>query len=299
MVFVCGGTTSDRDPDNWTRRDTFFRIIDDTDSLNKTNAGLDRHNYKKAEAIDGFLFREHYKDWLTLELYIARISDVTMLFCESPGSFAELGAFVVDREIVQSLLVIIDQDKFERSSFIRHGILTYLEKNFPKGSVFVLPIREMGLTSSAMKGKDIDLAKFAAATGRALDMRLREPTKHRTFDGSLPGHLIKLITGVVQDYGALKVDEIAYILDKTGIKIDEDAINRYIFCAETMDWLCRDRREFGEYITSTVDGFCVTFTMNRESGVIDRRRWRSDIQDFWKNKDPERFASISARRGAR
>lgn len=299
MVFVCGGTTSDRDPDNWTRRDTFFRIIDDSTSTHKTDAGLDRHNYKKAETIDGFLFREHYKDWLTLELDIARISDVTMLFCESPGSFAELGAFVIDQEIVQSLLVIIDQDKFERSSFIRHGIIAFLEKNYPKGSVFVLPVADMGITSSAMKGKDIDLAKFAAATGRALDMRLKEPTKHRTFNAKMPGHIIKLITGVVQDYGSLKVPEIALILEKSGVQIDEDAINRYIFCAETMEWLHRDRREFGEYITSTVDGSCVSFKMNRESDVLDRRRWRSDIQEYWKNNDPERFSSIAAHRSTR
>jgi|TARA_R100000149_G_scaffold63868_1_gene35222 hypothetical protein len=293
-VFVCGGTTADDRPDDLTRRDAFFEIIDDAVSDRKRQAGLDKHQYKKAESIDGFLFREHYQDWLTLELDIARISEVTMLFCESPGAFAELGAFVVDPEIVQSLLVVIDHDKYNSPSFIRHGIITFLEKSFPKGSVFVLQTAEMGLSSVAMKGKDIDRDRFASAIGRALDLRLNQPLKHRTFDPKLSGHLIKLITGLLEDYGALTVEEIWYILQSMSIDIEDTEINRYIFCAENMGWAIRDRRDYGEYITSTTSGFSVTFKMNPDGRVKDRRRWRSDIREYWKTFEPDRFASITS-----
>ena len=293
-VFVCGGTTPEGRPDDLTRRDAFFGIIDDTVSDRKHRAGLDKHEYKKAEAIDGFLFREHYQDWLTLELDIARISEVTMLFCESPGAFAELGAFVVDEEIVKSLLVVIDHSKYQDSSFIKHGILKFLEKTQPKSSIFVLQTKEMGLTSAAMKGKDIDLDAFSDAIGRALERRLSEPLGHRTFNPDLSGHLIKLISGLLEDYGSLKVSEILHILHVMQIKIDELEVNRYIFCAEVMGWVTRDRREYEEYITSNTSGSSIVFKLDEASPVKDRKRWRADIRAHWKKSDPDRFASITS-----
>ncbi|MNS46958.1 hypothetical protein D3C72_794730 [compost metagenome] len=293
-VFVCGGTTPEGRPADLTRRDAFFEIIDDSVSDRKQKAGLDKHEYKKAEAIDGFLFREHYQDWLTLELDIARISEVTMLFCESPGAFAELGAFVVDPEIVKSLLVVIDHDKYQSSSFIRHGILKFLEQSQSKASVFVLQTAGMGLVSAAMKGKDIDRDQFAQAMGRALQARLKEPLGHRTFNPKLSGHLIKLIAGLLEDYGSLTVNEIWFVLQSMDIDIDDREINRYIFCAECMGWVVRDRRNYEEYITSTTYGFSIAFKMNKDGHVKDRRRWRSDIREHWRKNDPDRFASITS-----
>ncbi|WP_304270988.1 retron St85 family effector protein [Brevundimonas naejangsanensis] len=296
-IFVCGGTTPNHAPDDWTRRDTLFRIIDGEERA-KYEAGLDKHYYTKAEGIDGFLFRDHYKDWLTLELDIARISEVTLLFCESPGAFAELGAFATDSEIAQSLLVIIDYDKYQLNGFIRHGLLKYLEDTYSAASVYVLQVNEMGLISRSMKGSDIDTDRFALAVGQALDLRLKEPLGHRTFNPNMSGHRIKFVTGLVQEYGALTLNEIEYIFASIDIDVTDDDLNRYLFCAETMGWLKKDRRGYEVYFTSTSATRCLTYLSRPDGPVVDRRRWRADIRDYWKAHDEQRFASIVSCYGA-
>lgn len=290
-IFVCGGTTQESTPDNWTRRDTLFRIIDG-DEAYKYDSNLDKNFYKKAEQIDAFNFKEHYQDWLTLELDIARISELTLLFCESPGAFAELGAFATDREIAQSLLVVIDRSKYNQNGFIRLGILNYLEQNYSSSSVFVLQAEEMGLTSDVMKGSDIDMPSFARAIGKALETRLRAPLGHRSFDDTLSGHKIKLITGLVQEYGSLTLNEIEYALTSMGIEISDEEINRYLFCAETMEWVSRDKRDYETFFTSTTMGSSLTYKSLAGGPLIDRTRWKITVRDHWRRHDPERFASI-------
>lgn len=62
-----------------------------------------------------------YKDWLTFEREFAQIVDLVVLFSESYGSVAELGAFSVVDEIASRLLVVIDDKNYGESSFIKLG----------------------------------------------------------------------------------------------------------------------------------------------------------------------------------
>ena len=46
-------------------------------------------------------------DLLTFEEFLAEISDVIVLFCESPGSYCELGAFAYANKLFSDKLVIV------------------------------------------------------------------------------------------------------------------------------------------------------------------------------------------------
>lgn len=61
-------------------------------------------------------------DLLTFEEFLAEISDVIVLFCESPGSYCELGAFAYANKLFSDKLAIIIDEKYkEAKSFIMTG----------------------------------------------------------------------------------------------------------------------------------------------------------------------------------
>jgi hypothetical protein len=106
---------------------------------------LARYTFIRAEDVQTFPPNGHYSDLLKFEIDVAQIAHLVLVFCESSGSFSELGAFCMDQEIVQRLLVAIDDGKYAKDSFIRHGPLKFLEDEYPDTAVLVLKTAEIGL----------------------------------------------------------------------------------------------------------------------------------------------------------
>lgn len=73
------------------------------------------------------LNRKKY-DLLTLERFLANNSDIIMIVCESPGSFAELGAFVNNKDTFEKVVVLLQTKYKNVNSFIRQGPVEYVIK---------------------------------------------------------------------------------------------------------------------------------------------------------------------------
>lgn len=81
-----------------------------------------------------FLDRKKY-DLLTLESRLADNSDVIVIVCESPGSIAELGAFVNNKGTSDKVIVLIKSRYYKDKSFIRRGLVEFIRKR-NKNNVF-------------------------------------------------------------------------------------------------------------------------------------------------------------------
>ena len=81
-----------------------------------------------------FLDRKKY-DLLTLESRLADNSDVIVIVCESPGSIAELGAFVNNKGTSGKVIVLIKSRYYKDKSFIRRGLVEFIRKR-NKNNVF-------------------------------------------------------------------------------------------------------------------------------------------------------------------
>ena len=69
-------------------------------------------------------------DLLTFEEFLAEISDVIILFCESAGSYCELGAFSYANKLFSDKLVIVNDIKYKgEKSFITNGPLAKAKKD--------------------------------------------------------------------------------------------------------------------------------------------------------------------------
>lgn len=65
---------------------------------------------------------------LQMEERIAKLADMVIIVVESPGTFAEIGAFCISSELRTKLLPIVDRRFRESDSFIATGPLRWIDK---------------------------------------------------------------------------------------------------------------------------------------------------------------------------
>ena len=284
IIFLCGGPISDiGQPGSASMRDAFLKI------LNHPAVG-DREIILAEDITRLSVFSAHYGDILEFETHLAQITELILLFCESVGSFAELGSFAIIDEISTRLLVIIRDTHWKQDSFIKLGPLRYLQNRNPK-SVFVIDDHEIGITGNT--GTNIDLKSFRSIVDEPLRSRLEILKDPSTFDGERPGHVIKLIVGLVQEYGALEFKEICYILKHFNLELDEAKLHCYILCAQAVQWLEQRKKGFRDFLIAKSDNPAAHFFANDSAATKNRIRRRMMIREHWKENDPSRFSIIS------
>lgn len=244
-----------------------------------------------AEELNAFFPKGHYRDILTFEAHIAQISELILLFSESFGSAAELGAFSMVKDIAHRLLVVIDDEHYNANSFISLGPIRALENAHGDTSICVLNRVDIGIKNI----KDVTAVKsdiLSKQLAQAINARGTTSKEHSTFNSRRPGHIIKLIVGLIQHYGALTLDEIETHLFCIGQTTARADIENYLLCAEFADWIVKDKRGIQVYFTALSRNKAIQFEQKQGLPELHKDRWKSDIMEHWKAKDPTRFSSI-------
>ena len=123
--------------------------------------------------------------------------------------------------------------------------------------------------------------------------RLSEAKEPSTFDPNRTGHVIKLIVGLIQEYGALERAEILELLVVFGIYIDEKRLRAYLLCATTVEWVVEEKKGFRDFIIAKADTPAIHFVAKGGSLTKNRIRRRLLIREHWEKTDPSRFRAIS------
>lgn len=238
----------------------------------------------------------NYQDWLSFESEFAQIVDLIILFSESYGSVAELGAFAMVEEIAIRLLIVMDDKNYAAPSFVKLGPVRRLEGKYGKSAVCVLNRRDINIPDIT-KVADVNLDKFAATLIAAIAQRKKDHKERTTFIPDRPGHLIKLIVGFIQHYGALTEVEIEVLMFAMGLKVNSEKIPDYLLCAINANWIVKDRNGIEEYHCALPNiSQAIEYKLRKDLPVEekDRDRWRARVIDHWKKSDPNRFSSIQA-----
>jgi uncharacterized protein YlbG (UPF0298 family) len=111
------------------------------------------------DIFDELLYSSKTKDLLSLEGLLADSVDSIVLIPESPGSFAELGAFANDEKLRNKLICVVDKKYKKDKSFINQGPLRLVKNANQYGLIFIDPDNideEVNkLTSSLRKMKKV------------------------------------------------------------------------------------------------------------------------------------------------
>ena len=129
-IFLCGADISHKDKmrykiaealkNNWLYR-FYFDIVYPEDIF------------------DELLYGSNTTDLLSLEGLLADSVDAIVMIPESPGSFAELGAFANDEKLRQKLICIIDKKYKKNKSFINKGPIKLVKKANKNGLLYIDP----------------------------------------------------------------------------------------------------------------------------------------------------------------
>jgi hypothetical protein len=286
VVLVCGGKhdiANEGDPTSF--RNAFFKIA--------ISAPFSEMDCRVPEEMSIYGPGRNYKDWMEFEVDFAQLCQLIMLFCESEGSIAELGTFAGVEEIARKLVVIIDEVNFRSDSYITLGPVTSIKDKYGQYSIYVM--KYSGLNIEHRRGfSGVNLEEFrrrlADFIPGALDAR-KEP---RAFDRLRSGHRIKLITGLVQHFGALTKDEIEFMLWCMDVSVTSEDVLKYIECAKLIDWLAEDVSGVNTYYVSRQNRDAFEYKLVDREGVpkIGKLAWRALVRQYWKEKDPERFGAI-------
>ena len=141
--------------------------------------------------------------------------------------------------------------------------------------------------------RDLRLAEFQDAMTEAVTVRLgavREPT---TFKADRNGHLIKLVTGIIQHYGALTFEEIDSVLRKLGCVLGADDLFNFLLCSDFLGWIREESRGLRTFYAARDVESALVFNF-LPGRLRDRVRWRSDIREYWREHQPDRFRSLTA-----
>lgn len=127
------------------------------------------------------LLPEYYSDWgefntysdlLLFEADLAYLTSAIIVFLESPGAIAELGAFSQISSLSEKLLVVVSEQYHPRKSFISLGPIRSLHdtKKY-QHCLCVIP-----------DGVPIDLEQHIEVIVDTLELKIRANNKNRSFN---------------------------------------------------------------------------------------------------------------------
>ena len=211
LIFLCGGLIQTPNGAQPSLRSLFYqRLEKDHPELHKLVLLAEKSNEWSKAA-------KHYDHLFTLENDLAYLSAVILLFVESPGSIAELGAFCNVDPLREKLLVVLEHGHQSDVSFIQDGPVAWLSKQNPS-SVLFYP----WLGKSNKKGeRHLDHAEALQTVSSVIE-RLEEDissiAKEEKFDRGNQGHHILLVADMVKLGGTIKIGEIQRVLASSGAR---------------------------------------------------------------------------------
>ena len=177
------------------------------------NVFLQWAHEKKYDLADFLRTPEEFKEWNNFEGYpnlvdfekdAGCLTRGILLFSESPGAFAELGAFCTDEVLCERLLVVLANDHYDAPfpSFIRLGPVKRIEDKHTEKAICIV---------SSTADKRV-FETEVADIGKALQDKVKTLPKTKQFSATETRDQFLLIADLIELFGALTEDELGILL---------------------------------------------------------------------------------------
>lgn len=266
LIFLCGGKTAEKGRYR-SARDYFYRHL-------KSNAAGIARRVKLAEDVNAWFRREVFPDLLELENYLADLADITVLFVESPGSIAELGAFAASGSLRPKTLAVLNTFYDFDRGFIAQGPVQKI-KNENVQLVHYYKWHPKRLKLPATEKEFRDMAKELAAFLLSRDKSL---PKQQSFDKKKPGHVLLLIVDLIGIPGVATITDIANCLTELGCEFDHAKLGRYLSLLESMSFVTRVLRSNQTFYVSSSPKSFIRYAYQPSAVLKDAKRIKAAIR---------------------
>ncbi|MBB3761613.1 retron St85 family effector protein [Xanthomonas arboricola] len=290
FVLLCGGES-----DEQAHPIKSIRHLIQSELTNGRHSELARR-VRLAEETKDWFHGGVYSDLVTFEEHLAGLSAVVVLVVESAGSIAELGVFSVSEPFLDRLLIVVSQDHYDESSFIRLGPIQKIE-NKSRKSVMVYDWYEDKIAGKRVENFELvrgEVGEIIAAIREYVSPAGRE----HVFRKSEPSHVMSLICDLCDLFGALNETEISEFLLKLEISIESADLSRYLFLLQKCQLLFVKAKGHGRYFY--VDEWKSRVSFGYVAGAkFNRERLKIDTVAFYEARIPSRAKVIKSVRRAR
>jgi hypothetical protein len=137
---------------------------------------------------------------LAVEKQLAELADAVIVIVESPGTFAELGAFTISEPLRKKLLPILDEGHIGQESFIRSGPITWVD-------------RESQFAPSIWASLDRILEVIPQIEERLSRITLPKPAQCPNLLAS-PKHLVFFLCDIISIFGPCPADYVRFFTNR-------------------------------------------------------------------------------------
>lgn len=220
------------------------------------------------EQHDGWWAFSGYDDLLMFERDACHLARAIVLFAESPGSLAELGALAVDDSIIDRLVVVVQSTYLQpekRQSFLSLGPLQRV--HFRKGRCVI----------SAHGGMVLPSDDFETVM-QFVDQWLPQAPKTEKLRPDNPTHRLLLIADLVDLLLVCKPDELQTALRHFGIDLHPDELSRAASLLDFFGLMRIEHRGNEPFYTRRVGSGAAWIDYTAREGRFDRSRFKIERQ---------------------
>jgi hypothetical protein len=262
LVFLCGGVTANSGTGPIrSARDYFYRYI-------KSQAPDLLERVRLAEEINAWFDEDTFADLLELEVYLADSSDLTILFVESPGSIAELGAFATADLLRPRTLAVLNSTHDDSRTFIADGPVRRIKK-FDPNLIRYFEWNEKDPADPLNCDVFEDMSK--ELTQYVLE-RTGMTAKEEVLNKASNGHTMFLIADLVDIIGITTETEIIECLSLWDYEVDKKEIQKYLFLLAHLELINRKPYSNQIYYLGGLASPLIRYGFSREAKNRDRDR---------------------------
>ena len=234
LIFLCGGKIARHTDPCLSARDYFWRHL-----LQNEPALAGR--VRLAEKVNAWFHSEgeYYPDLLELEEDLAHLADIIILFVESPGSIAELGAFAALDALKHKTLAVMNNSLASPNSFIADGPVRRFKTNNPEY------VRYFTWDSEDLDNADTqqEFDEIATELSDVLKTRDAEYRREVRFNpGQYPGHVLLLIADLIRIPGVATRTDVSECLKELGVSHSTRNLERQLSVLTSLGFVTTERR---------------------------------------------------------
>jgi hypothetical protein len=263
FVFFCGGQM----PENGNSRNSLRQYLICERRIDKKIQG----DTILAENATQLYRDSDYKDLISFEEDIAKISSVVLIIVESVGSFAELGAFASISEIRSSLAILI-QEKFRTAeSFLRFGPVKRLE-NDDQVRVGYYPWethKNNGkIVVSKVKPHFSDIVSFINTNIKKAEKRSRLSARSDLLE-------FCLVISIIHFCRAIPFEKIRDYMQFFGHPVSKTRLTQVLYCLMLAEWIVKEGYSNREFYITTFEADPIQISYHDGAKIKDTIRWKS------------------------
>ncbi|RXF77677.1 hypothetical protein EKK70_05505 [Desulfovibrio sp. DS-1] len=266
-IFLCGGT------EDFSARRIFM------DKAKVREPDFFSRLVLAEDVISSWFRHDNYDNLLDLEEDLAGLATGIVIFLESAGAIAELGAFVQTKPLAHKTIAVVDPSH-NKESFIKLGPLDKLNTLYGDDSVVHYHFSDVNDFYDEIK----------------TDICAKCKPKERKFDHEGFGDISILILELINIAIYAKMSEIQSFITNLGLGINSSKITKSIFMLERIGYISVEMHGKTKYYKSLRRESYIRFSYKEDSQYKEKIYWNYFFINHFKQHDSRRFKLLQSQK---